>query len=243
MRTGLKKILDGIFHPLGLNVERFFGKDLDMIALVKIAKEQHIDLLLDVGANTGQFSKKIIEAGFDKKVISFEPLSSAYPMLLENAKSVKNWEVFDRGAVGDMDGNIDINISMNSHSSSILQVNKQHTDAAPSAAFIDRESVPIRKLDSLADKFSAYQRILLKIDTQGFEKNVLSGATQLLKDKVKVIQLEMSLLPLYDGVMPFEQMVTYLHQLGFRPLFYTPGYVDRTTSQIQQLEGYFIKKD
>lgn len=243
MRTGLKKILDGIFHPLGLNVERFFGKDLDMIGLVKIAKEQQIDLLLDVGANTGQFSKKIIEAGFDKKVISFEPLSSAYPTLQENAKKITNWEVFERGAVGDMDGNIDINISMNSHSSSILQINKQHTDAAPSAAFVDKESVPIRKLDSLAEKFSSFQRILLKIDTQGFEKNVLAGATQLLKDKVKVIQLEMSLLPLYDGVMPFEEMVAFLHNLGFEPLFYTPGYIDRTTSQIQQLEGYFIKKD
>ena len=81
----------------------------------------------------------------------------------------------------------------------------------------------------------------MKIDTQGFEKNVLAGAERLIEQKVKIIQLEMSLLPLYEGVIPFEEMVSYLNRLNFKPLFYSPGYVDRTTEQIQQLEGYFIK--
>ncbi len=243
MRTALKNILDSVFHPLGLNVERYFGKELALESLVKQANLYKIDLLLDVGANTGQFSMKMIKAGFNRQVLSFEPLSSAYPLLQQNSRKYQNWKVFDRCAIGDMDGEIEINISMNSHSSSILQVNKEHTDAAPSAAFIGKETVPIRRLDSLAGSFSSFHNILLKIDTQGFEKNVLAGAEKLIGEKVKMIQLEMSLLPLYEGVLPFEEMVQYLARLNFKPLFYSPGYIDRTTDQIQQLEGYFIKNN
>ena len=90
MRTAFKKVLDTLLHPLGLNVERYFGKELALKSLVKVAQQNSIDLLLDVGANTGQFSLKMIEAGFDKQVISFEPLSSAYPVLLKNVQYYPN---------------------------------------------------------------------------------------------------------------------------------------------------------
>ena len=139
MRTAFKKVLDTLFHPLGLNVERYFGKELALKSLVKVAQQNSIDLLLDVGANTGQFSLKMIEAGFDKQVISFEPLSSAYPVLLKNVQYYPNWKAFDRCAIGNADDEIDINISLNRHSSSILHVKKEHTDAAPYAVFVDRK--------------------------------------------------------------------------------------------------------
>lgn len=241
MRTTFKKILNSLLHPLGLNIERHFGSELALKRLVQISKENHIDLLLDIGANTGQFSIKMIESGFYNQIISFEPLSSAYPVLLKNARRFNNWKVFEKCAIGDFDGKIEINISLNNHSSSILQVTKAHTDAAPSAAFIDKECVTIRKLDTIAQEFTSFKNILLKIDTQGFEKNILAGAVTLIENKVKIIQLEMSLLPLYEGLMPFEDMISYLQTLNFRPLFYSVGYIDRTTEQIQQLEGYFIK--
>ena len=87
MRTTIKKVFDTLLHPLGLNIDRYFGKELALKRLAQIAKENNIDLLLDVGANTGQFSQKMIEAGFDKQVISFEPLSAVHPVLLKNAQN------------------------------------------------------------------------------------------------------------------------------------------------------------
>jgi FkbM family methyltransferase len=242
LRTTFKKVFDILLHPLGLNIDRYFGRELALKRLAQIAKENNIDLLLDIGANTGQFSQKMIEAGFDKQVISFEPLSSAHPLLVKNAQKYANWYAFEQCAIGDFDGEIEINISFNSHSSSILQVKKEHTDAASSAAFFSKEIVPIKKLDSISSTFNSFNHLLLKIDTQGFEKNVLAGAEDLIGKKVKILQLEMSLLPLYEGLMPFEEMVGYLEKLGFKPLFYSPGFVDRTSEQIQQLEGFFIKK-
>lgn len=242
MRTAMKVVMDKVLHPLGLNVERFFGKDLPLKNLVKLAKEHQVDLLLDVGANTGQFAEKMINSGFKGQVISFEPLSSAYPVLQKNATRFPNWKVAPRAAVGDIDGDISINISENNHSSSILKVNEVHVNAAPSAGIIGTEEVPIHQLDSVSGSFGSAQAILLKIDTQGFEKNVLNGARRLIAEKVKIIQLEISLLPLYDGAPVFEEMISLLNDLGFRPLFYTPGYIDRTSEQIQQIEGYFVRK-
>lgn len=243
MRTLVKTLLDVVLHPVGLNVERFFGKELALKKLVKIAFENRIDLILDIGANTGQFASKMIDCGYRQRIISFEPLSSAYPHLLKNALKHENWEAAERAAIGDLDGMIHINVSINSHSSSILTVNQQHVDAAPSAAFIGKEEVPIKKLDSLMNEFDGSSAILLKIDTQGFEKNVIEGALHLIQTKVKIILLELSLLPLYEGAVTFADMVKYLETIGFEPLFYNPGYTDRSTDEIQQLEGCFIKRE
>ncbi|MFT3978958.1 MAG: FkbM family methyltransferase [Ferruginibacter sp.] len=242
MRSSLKKILDKFLHPLGLNIERFFGNDLTLRKLVEISKQQKIDLLLDVGANTGQFAQKMIAMGFDGKIISFEPLSSAYVLLGKNASHHPAWSVSERAAIGNEDGTIMINIAGNNHSSSILTVNKVHVDAAPAAGIIGKEEVLIQKLDTIAAKFCDANGILLKIDTQGFEKNVLLGAEKLIREKVKIIQLEISLLPLYEGAPAFEEMINLLDHMGFKPLFYGPGYIDRNTDQIQQIEGFFIKK-
>jgi FkbM family methyltransferase len=241
LRTTLKKILDTFFHPLGLNIERYFGEELALKDLIVLAQKNQVDLLLDVGANTGQFAKKIRRLGFNEEIVSFEPLTSAYSELVKNARNDSRWKVYDQCAIGDFDGEIEINVSANSHSSSILNVSKVHLDAAPSAAYMAKEKVSIKKLDTVAPELAG-NRILLKIDTQGFEDKVLSGAKEKMLQRVKIIQLEMSLLPLYENAMLFPQMLQLLSDLGYEPVFYSPGYTNRTNEHIQQVEGYFIKK-
>ena len=83
--------------------------------------------------------------------------------------------------------------------------------------------------------------VCLKIDTQGFEDKVLNGATEVLKD-IKLIQLELSLIPLYEGSKTIEWMMPFLESKNFQPLFFLPGYIDRNTGEIQQLEALFINK-
>ena len=241
MRTALKKILDKVLHPVGLNIERYFGEELALKDFIAIAKKNNIDLLLDVGANTGQFVKKIRRLGFTSRVLSFEPISSAHKVLAENAKKDPAWEVYERCAIGDFDGEIEINVSQNSHSSSILNVNQVHLEAAPSAAFYAKEKITIKKLDSIASQLVG-ENILLKIDTQGYEDRVLQGVHEKLLPRIKLIQLEMSLVPVYENAMLFSQMLELLNRLGFEALFFSPGYTDRTNDRIQQVEGYFIRR-
>jgi hypothetical protein len=56
---------------------------------------------------------------------------------------------------------------------------------------------------------------MIKIDTQGYEKNVIDGATESLNN-IKIIQLEMSILPLYENEILFIEMINYLDKKGFQ---------------------------
>jgi FkbM family methyltransferase len=235
--------MDKILHPLGLNIDRYFGDDLYLKHLKETIKKNNIniDLILDIGANTGQYAKKMIANGFEIPIISFEPLSNVYATLKKNSSRFPNWTVFDQCAIGDFDGEININISQNIHSSSILSVTKTHMDAAPSSKFSSKETVLIKKLDSVSDIINE-NNILLKIDTQGYEEKVLKGAKDIILKKTKIIQLELSLISLYEESLTFCDMVSMLKDLNFKPLFYSPGYTNRLNDDIQQLEGFFIRE-
>ena len=241
VRTGLKKLFDFCLHPIGLNIERHFGDALEVQNLIKFSRDFNIDLLLDIGANRGQYADKIIKMGFKEKIISFEPLNSAHHALKKNATKYSNWDAFDRCAIGDFDGEIEINISKNEYSSSLLRVGNKHLAAAPNAAISHTEIVKISKLDTISDKIGG-KNILLKIDTQGFEDRVLNGAVQNILPRVKLIQLELSLIPLYEGGLTIDKMLPLLASLGFIPLFYSQGFTNRTNQEIQQLDGVFLNE-
>jgi len=243
LRTGIKNILDGLTHSFGIKIERHFGNELGLKQIDKVFKEQGINLLLDVGANTGQYAMSMFKLGYKGKIISFEPLNDAYNILKNNQSKYGNWQVYERAAIGDYCGKTLINISANSHSSSILPISDAHTKAAPSAKYIGQLETPIYTLDSVFSNIAnTADKVCLKIDTQGFEDKVLAGAAESLK-KITLLQLELSLIPLYEGGKTIEWMMPYLKNLGFEPILFLPGFIDRTTEQIQQLEALFIKKN
>jgi len=242
LRTNIKRILDNLTHPLGIEIVRHFGSDLGVKQIDSILSEEKIDLLLDVGANTGQYAISMFNSGYKGRIVSFEPLTDAYEELKKNQSKFPGWEVFERCAIGDYTGSTIINVSANSHSSSILPINDTHLAAAPSAKYIGQVETPIFTLDSIFENLTAgSERVCLKIDTQGFEDKVLAGASGSLY-KIRLLQLELSLIPLYGGSKTVEWMIPYLRKAGFEPVFFLPGYINRQTDEIQQLEALFINK-
>ena len=136
-----------------------------------------IDLVFDVGANTGQFAREIRDSGFKGRIVSFEPLSAAHQELTVAAASDQLWAVHERCALGDQEGSVTLNIAGNSVSSSVLEMAAVHAAAAPGSAYVGQEETTLVKLDSVAHKYiGGSQRPFLKIDTQGFEWQVLTGA-------------------------------------------------------------------
>ena len=241
IRTTIKNIIDSVTHPFGIDIVRYFGSDLGLKEVHKLFSANGINLILDVGANTGQYATSIIKTGYKNSIVSFEPLSGVYEKLKKNAGGYSNWQVYERCAIGDHCGKTMINVSKNSHSSSILPVSDLHITAAPSAESITTEEISIYTLDSIADNIiNNGDKICLKIDTQGFEDKVLAGAVLTLKH-IDIIQIELSLMELYRGSKTIEWMILYLKELNFEPVMYLPGFIDRTTEQIQQLEGLFRK--
>jgi FkbM family methyltransferase len=208
---------------------------------IKLLKHFDIQTILDVGANTGQFAYYTRKIGYKNDIISFEPLTSAFGILEKFAKSDSNWYV-NNYAIGNLDGTIDINISLNSQSSSILEMMPDHVKSAPDSAYEGKEVVNIHKLDSIINNFTDdFERTFLKIDTQGFEKNVIDGAEKSLKS-IKGLQLELSMVELYKGETLIKDMINLIEDIGFTIYSLEPGFYDKNTGQLLQVDGIFFRK-
>ena len=236
----IKKTIKKIFHFFNIDI-KFFTPYSDEQQLVKtLLMYKNIDLVLDVGANTGQYASSIRNLGYKGRIISFEPTASAHKVLKANKLNI---EVYDKCAIGQIDGNIEINISRNSVSSSILEIKSEHTAAEPTSEYISREKVQILKLDSIIDKNLSWLKsnIYLKIDTQGFEFNVLLGLEKYLRN-ISVLQIEISLVELYEGQPNWKKILEYMEINNFEIWTIIPGFCDPKTGKLLQVDFIFSNK-
>ena len=241
--TRVKNSVNNLLSILNLYIQKKHpGVDSDD-QLVKILAHFKINYIIDIGANIGQFSETILSTGFKGGIISFEPLSSAYKVLLKNSSNYLNWKVHKRCAIGNIDGNISINISKNSVSSSILPVSKTHVEASNDSKYIGSESVEIFKLDTVfANNIEIENKnVFLKIDTQGYEWDVLLGADLLLNHTL-VILCELSYTNLYNGQKQWLDIVLKLKSLGFELWAIQYGLTEAQSGRSLQSDGIFYKK-
>jgi hypothetical protein len=144
-------------------------------------------------------------------------------------------------ALGARAGDVEFEVSAESDMSSILPQSPLLRQVSPSSAVVRKETVPLRRLDGVAASYLAPDdRVFLKIDAQGYEAEVLAGAAGLL-ERLAGIQLEMALVPLYQGERPFRAMLDELAALGFEPYLFLPGYFERKLARQLQLDGVFMR--
>ena len=207
----------------------------------QIMRHAGINLVFDVGANIGQFGHELRQYGYQGEILSFEPQLAAYQQLGTASATDHQWQVYHY-AFGDQPGLTTINLSRKSHSSSLLPMMESHLESAPESAYIGKEEIEVRTLNDFWHEHGPLYKdrnIMLKIDVQGFEKYVLAGATTFLPH-VALIQLEMSLIELYNGEMLYLQMMDYLRSLGFGALLsLIPGHSNAKTGQLLQVDGVF----
>ena len=240
IKPPLRRLRD-LLRRAGIEVHRRTIHNSTEVQLARLLRETGIDLVLDVGANAGQYAAGLRILGYAGRIVSFEPLSTAHAQL-GRAALRGGWEVAPRMAIGEADGDITINLAGNSVSSSILDMLPTHANAAPGSAYVSSETVPLRRLDGVAGEYMAgARRILLKIDTQGYEDRVLAGAAGVL-DRFAAIQTELSLVPLYEGQTLFDEMRRRIEAAGFELYAVFPGYVDERTGQTLQLDGFFRRR-
>jgi FkbM family methyltransferase len=201
------------------------------------------DVILDIGANTGQFAEGLRASGYCGQIISFEPLSSAHATLVAAAASDPLWDVAERCALGASDGWAEINIAGNSYSSSLLPMLDLHREAHPQSTYQGTESCRLITLDSFIEQTFSDPTTLfgLKIDTQGYEAEVLAGLSRN-HDRVKVIVCEMSLAPLYAHGPSISELSHLLAELGYHCVALGPEFEDPRTGELLQANGVFIKR-
>ncbi len=239
-----KKTIKKLSRSLGVDLKRYNVQTSEAAKMQRLLAYHNIDLVFDVGANIGQYAKLLRELGYSGRIVSFEPLSSAYSQLKAVSKKEPLWEIAPQTAIGNQEGEITINIAGNSQSSSALPMLDAHLESAPESAYSGSETVKLSRLDTIAKDYikSETKSIFLKIDVQGLEKQVIEGATAILP-LVKGIKLELSLVPLYEGQVLFKEMIDIVEKLGYELYGIEPGFTAEKTGRMLQMDGIFFKPD
>lgn len=201
-----------------------------------------VDVVVDAGANSGQYATCLRQADFKGRIVSFEPLAAPFSRLAGSSSADPLWEC-RQCALGDFDGTIAMNVAGNAGaSSSILPMLQRHRDVFPQANYVGVEDVAIRRLDSVAPRLLRHDdAVFLKIDVQGFEKQVIAGSESTINDRCVGIQLELSFVALYEGDMLIQEAFDLMESLGFVLAGMAPGFVDVRSGRVLQADGVFFR--
>jgi FkbM family methyltransferase len=207
----IKRTIQRLVRALGFELRRLENANIEEQIIKDVLKSTGAKIVLDVGANTGQWGDLVLESGFDGLLVSFEAVPSVHRVLAAHAKKRSaSWIIAPCAALGSKTGRVEFNISANELSSSALPMLRQHEEAAPQSRYVNKQLVPVERLDAMAPKLLPPTGMLfLKVDTQGYEMEVLKGATGLL-DRAVAIQLELSLVSLYEGAPTYLDMITLM---------------------------------
>ena len=227
----LKKRVKNLLESLtGWEIERFGQKCFGLVdkncradawfshraQIISIIEQFKIDLVIDVGANEGQFAQWLRHL-YLGDILSFEPVSSAFEKLAASASSDPNWDVY-KLALGSQESSQTINVSHLTTFSSLLQTNyycAQHF--GDKALSIKKELVSVRRLDTLLHELLPDidgKRIFLKLDTQGYDLEVFTGIGDNLKHVI-ALQSEVSLIPIYDNMPNWTESISTYEKAGF----------------------------
>ena len=239
--TNYERLIRRTANRFGIDIHRYRPAETLPGQLAMMLRHHDVDVLLDVGANIGQFAKAIREAGFGRRVVSFEPLKDAHAQLLVESRGDPDWLVADKVAIGAEEGEVVMNVAGNSFSSSVLDMLPAHENAAPGSIRVGAEHARLAPLDIAAqDHVQNDDTVFIKIDTQGYEDRVLRGATRILEQAVG-IHVELSFIPLYDGQPLFHEMVERIREDGFRLWGIWPGIHDPGTGRMLQVDATFFR--
>jgi len=114
---------------------------------------------------------------------------------------------------------------------------------APDQCIISRDVIPVKTMDEMANRYYPIgKHLFVKLDVQGYEKNVLDGAKSCI-DRVVGMKIEMSISRQYEGEPLIYEMLPYLYDLGFRLVGIEPGWTDPVTQEILQIDGILFRAD
>lgn len=203
-----------------------------------------IDLVIDVGANAGQYGRLVRRLGYTGQIISFEPIEAMHAQVSAQARRDGRWTV-ERFGIGDTEGELELNVMKHSEFSSFLR-----PSADGAALFRDGTSVlrtercPVRRLDSLLPRFvpdHGTRRIHLKTDTQGYDMRVIRGLGAELA-RVRSLQIEAPIVSLYEADGSLSDTFAAMRDAGLSLTGLFPVSKDKSL-RIIELDCLFIRAE
>lgn len=220
IRRGLR-----VFEPLVSRLElRASGVQLrdgpshaERVVLLPVARALSVPgtVAYDIGAATGACTLAYARVATVAQVFAFEPLSDSYAELERRTRDHSNVRCF-QVALGAEREQRDLNRSAWRDTSSFLPVGSVTRAEFPLAVNIEgTESVRVTPLDDLVAEEGLPHPDFVKIDVQGFEDQVISGAGKTLS-AARTVVVEVSFRPLYEGAPLFDDVYLLMRDLGFR---------------------------
>ncbi len=228
-------------RALGFDIARYTLSRNNEARRFRLLAHAGIDVVLDVGANEGQYADTMRNYGFTGRIESFEPGSAAFAHLARKAAASGGIWRAHQMALGATEGEATLLVGQSTECSSLLPVLDASVNAFPQSQQDHAEQTVVRRLDTLFDTLvGPRERPLLKIDVQGFEQAVLEGATGCL-DRIAGVQVEVSLVPLYEGEASFEEITAFLRPYGLMLASVEPGFTDPSTGRLLQMDALYFR--
>lgn len=227
----MKKIIKKFFKYIGLDIRKKSSESEPFYFLEHL----DVDVVIDIGANVGLFSEEIRKKLPNAIIYAFEPLKECFNVLSAEFESDKNFHAFHM-ALGSHKGDALMHKNEYTPCSSILPITDIHKKEFPHAISESNEKVRVGTLDdAMGDMNIAGKVVLIKLDVQGYELEVLKGATQVI-DKSKVVLIETCFTSLYDGQPLFQDIYKYLTERGFL-------YKGSIQQKLSKIDGMVIAQD
>lgn len=225
---------------LGIDVDRF-PRHASCEALVsRLLQLYQVDHVIDVGASRGQWGVSVRASGWKGPITSFEPAPKSFRRLAKTAARDDKWEP-KMLAIGSTQGTRPLRVAQSETTSSFLQATQNYCDRYSGARTVSIETVPINSLDNLWKEIGSPERAFLKIDTQGYDMEVLRGAKKKLESVVG-LQVELSVISNYVGAPKWRDLLDWIERQGFVLSGLFPLERDARLRQTE-LDGVFVKAD
>jgi FkbM family methyltransferase len=212
-----RRVLQKAVHTVGFHVGHYPPVDSLAYHIKTVLRELAIDCVLDVGAHEGEYTGFLRDLDYTGEIISFEPVRSSFETLSKARSSDKHWRGYNV-ALGAEEGELAMNIYTGSVFNSFLKPAEDGTARFRDGTQLVRvEKVPVRRLETVVDEVLAARpkaSIFLKMDTQGYDLQVLRGGGRRL-ESIRALQTELAARCTYAGMPTLSESLSELDRLGF----------------------------
>ena len=204
----------------------------------KIAKNSHFTegVILDVGGGQATTAQLFSHYFPTTPVYIFEPILSNFKEIEKQAVGQTTWTLINK-AVGNTVGETFINVASRVTASSLLEMNADTEGYGDLLVLEKREAIKVTTLD--AEIPSNLPVSILKMDVQGFELEVLKGATATLK-RTHIIILEINNHDGYKNAPTYFELDDFLRRANFQLYDLLPN--ARINGKLQDWDAIYVQK-
>lgn len=241
-----RKMVDVVGDRLGLEIFRRDGTGdwIEKRFVGQLLSALEVDCVFDVGANRGQYGEFLRRAGYSGLILSFEPGITPYQELEATARRDGNWHTFNM-ALGQVDGTLPMNVMKIDVFSSFRSPSTEEDASLSDDNQVERVvEVPVARIDALFDELTTqygFTRPFLKMDTQGYDLEVLGGAGAGIA-KFVGLSSEIAIRRLYKDSPSMLDSIAAIADAGFRFVNLVPVHPDRVLNPLE-LNSYAVRDD